>query len=91
MALPLYDKNGTAIDDKDAIGYKVKADWKVGDLDEKPVIELVKIDNNYIYAVTFTLPEAADVKATDLAGEISVYKNSSDLKDTNANKILPTP
>ena len=87
VALPLYDKNGTAIDDKDAIkGYKVKADWKVGDLDEKPVIELVKIDNNYIYAVTFTLPEAADVKATDLAGEISVYKNSSDLKDTNANK-----
>ena len=87
VALPLYDKNGTAIDDKDAIkGYKVKADWTVGDLDEKPVIELVKIDNNYIYAVTFTLPEAADVKATDLAGEISVYKNSSDLKDTNANK-----
>ena len=87
VALPLYDKNGTAIDDKDAIkGYKVKADWKVGDLDEKPVIELVKIDNNYTYAVTFTLPEAADVKATDLAGEISVYKNSSDLKDTNANK-----
>ena len=87
VALPLWDKAGKYIDDKDAIkGYKVKADWKVGDLDEKPEIELVKIDDIYMYAVTFTLPEAADVKATDLAGEISVYKNSSDLKDTNANK-----
>ena len=87
VALPLYNKAGAAIDEKDDIkGYKVKAEWKVGELAEKPEIELVKIDGKYIYAVTFTLPEAADTKALDLAGEISVYKNSSDLKDTNANK-----
>ncbi len=87
VALPLYNKNGDTIDDKDDIkGYKVKAEWTVGDLDAKPEIELVKIDGNYIYAVTFTLPEAADVKATDLAGQISVYKSSSDLKDTNPDK-----
>ena len=87
VALPLWDKAGNYIDDKDAIkGYKVKAEWTVGDLDEKPEIELVKIDDIYMYAVTFTLPDADDVKATDLAGEISVYKSSSDLKDTNTNK-----
>ena len=87
VALPLFDAAGVAIDEKDAIkGYKVKAEWKVGDVEEKPEIELVKIDDNYLYAVTFTLPESAAVKASDLVGEISVYKNSSDLKDTNANK-----
>ena len=87
VALPLFDAAGVAIDEKDAIkGYKVKAEWKVGDVEEKPEIELVKIDGNYLYAVTFTLPESAAVKASDLAGEISVYKNSSDLKDTNTNK-----
>ncbi len=87
VALPLYDKSGAAIDEKDDIkGYKVKAEWKVGKVDEKPAIELVKIDSKYIYAVTFTLPEAADTKALDLAGEISVYKNSSDLKDGAANE-----
>ena len=87
VALPLFDAAGVAIDEKDAIkGYKVKAEWKVGDVEEKPEIELVKIDDNYLYAVTFTLPESAAVKASDLVGEISVYKNSSDLKDTNTNK-----
>ena len=87
VALPLWDKAGEYIDDKDAIkGYKVKAEWTVGDLDEKPEIELVKIDDTYMYAVTFTLPDADDVKATDLVGKISVYKSSSDLKDTNTNK-----
>lgn len=41
VALPLWDKAGNYIDDKDAIkGYKVKAEWTVGDLDEKPEIEL---------------------------------------------------
>ena len=87
VALPLFDAAGVAVDEKDAIkGYKVKAEWKVGDVEEKPEIELVKIDGNYLYAVTFTLPESAAVKASDLVGEISVYKNSSDLKDTNTNK-----
>ena len=87
VALPLFAASGDGIYEQDEIkGYKVKADWKVGDLEEKPEIELVKLGGIYRYAVTFTLPDAADVKATDLAGEISVYKNSSDLKDDNADK-----
>ena len=53
----------------------------VGDLEEKPVIELVKIEGVYRYAVTFTLPESAELKASDLAGELSVYRKTSDLKD----------
>ena len=32
------------------------------------------------------MPEAAETKDSDLAGQISVYKNSSDLKDSNADK-----
>ena len=85
VALPLYDVEGNTITDKDDIkGLKVKDDWAVGDLAEKPEIELVKIDDNYIYAVTFVLPEAEDTKLSDLAGEISVYSKSSQLKDDYA-------
>ena len=91
VALPLWDKAGNYIDDKDAIkGYKVKAEWTVGDLDEKPEIELVKIDDIYMYAVTFTLPEAAEIKTSDLAGSISVYRSSSQLKDDYEDKELVT-
>ncbi len=91
VAIPLYHQDGTYIVDKNDIkGYKVKADWKVGKLDEKPVIDLVKINdgvtNDYVYAITFVLPDAAAVKTSDLAGSISIYKNSSDLKDTFADK-----
>jgi len=82
VAIPLLDKDGNMIDDKDAVRrIKVKAEWKVGELSEKPEIEFVKIGTEYVYAVTFTLPEGAETKYEDLAGKISVYKNSSDLKE----------
>ncbi len=81
VAIVLKDDNGY-IDDKDDIkGYKVKTEWSVGDLDDKAAIELVKFDSGYIYAVTFTLPEGAETKYEDLAGDVSIYKNSSDLRD----------
>ena len=87
VAIPLYMSDGTLADDKDDVkSYKVKTEWSVGDLDDKAAIELVKIGDNYIYAVTFTLPESALTKDSDLAGDISVYKSSSDLKDSNPNK-----
>ena len=82
VAIPLYLSNNTLATDKDDVkGYKVKTSWSVGDLDDKAAIELVKFNDQYVYAVTFTLPEGAETKYQDLAGDISVYKNSSDLRD----------
>ena len=82
IAVLLLSSDGEVVDDKDEIkGFKVKTEWSVGDLDEKAAIELVKFDTGYRYAVTFTLPEGAETKYEDLAGKISVYKNSSDLKE----------
>ena len=82
VAILLQSSEGGYVNDKDAVkGYKVKTEWSVGDLDEKAAIELVKFDTGYWYAVTFTLPEGAETKYQDLAGEVSIYKNSSDLKD----------
>ena len=87
VAIPLLDKGGNMIDDKDAVRrIKVKAEWKVGELSEKPEIEFVKIGAEYAYAVTFTLPESAEIKTTDLAGKIAVYESSSQLKDNYSDK-----
>ena len=87
VAIPLLDKDGNLIDDKDAVRrIKVKAEWKVGELSEKPEIEFVKIGAEYAYAVTFTLPESAEIKTTDLAGKIAVYESSSQLKDNYSDK-----
>ena len=91
VAIPLLDENGDNITEKDDVRRtKVKAEWKVGDLDEKPEIEFVKIGDEYVYAVTFTLPESAETKTTDLAGSISVYESSSQLKDDYDDKELVT-
>ena len=91
VAIPLLDENGDKITEKDDVRRtKVKAEWKVGDLEEKPEIEFVKIGDEYVYAVTFTLPEAAETKTTDLAGSISVYESSSQLKDDYNDKELVT-
>ena len=92
VAIPLYDKAGNLIKEKDDIkGYKVSFEEKgIGDLDEKPVIdELVKLeDGGYVYAVTFTLPENEGTKKIDLAGDIIVYKNTADKKDADVwNKL----
>ena len=82
VAIPLIMSNGVAVTEKDQVkSYKVKTSWSVGDLDDKASIELVKIDNSYVYAVTFTIPEAAVTKDSDLAGEVTVYKSSADLRD----------
>ena len=87
VAIPLLLHGVGRVDDKDDIrNIKVKTDWKVGELDEKPAIEFVKIGDEYVYAVTFTLPESAEIKTTDLAGTISVYRNSSQLKDDYEDK-----
>ena len=87
VAIPLVLHGVGRVDDKDDIrNIKVKTDWKVGELDEKPAIEFVKIGDEYVYAVTFTLPESAEIKTSDLAGTISVYRNSSQLKDDYEDK-----
>ena len=87
VAIPLLrDGVGKATEKEDIRNIKVKTDWKVGELTEKPEIEFVKIGTEYVYAVTFTLPEGAETKYQDLAGEVSIYKNSSDLKE-NSGKV----
>ena len=92
VAIPLLMSDGSLATDKDDVkGYKVKTEWSVGDLDDKATIELVKFNDEYVYAVTFTLPEGADTKDSDLAGDVSVYKSSSDLRDdTIADNITLT-
>ena len=95
VAFPLYNKDtGARITEKDDVkGLKVKAEWRVGDVDAKPEIEYVKVKGaktGYMYAVTFTLPENADIKMSDLAGEISVYRSSSDIKDDSAKRAYNT-
>ena len=88
IAIPLLDKDGTnMIDEKDDVKrLKVKTEWKVGDLEKKPEIEFVKIGNKYAYAVTFTLPESGEIKTSDLAGKITVYEKSGQLKDDYSDK-----
>ncbi len=91
VAIPLLrDGVGRATEKEDIRNIKVKTDWKVGELTEKPEIEFVKIGDEYVYAVTFTLPEAAEIKTSDLAGSISVYRSSSQLKDDYDDKELVT-
>ena len=91
VAIPLLrDGVGRATEKEDIRNIKVKTDWKVGELTEKPEIEFVKIGTEYVYAVTFTLPEAAEIKTSDLAGSISVYRSSSQLKDDYEDKELVT-
>ncbi len=91
VAIPLLrDGVGIATEKEDIRNIKVKTDWKVGELTEKPEIEFVKIGTEYVYAVTFTLPEAAEIKTSDLAGSISVYRSSSQLKDDYEDKELVT-
>ena len=70
----------------DIKGYKVYADWKVGDVDDDPEIKYVKfkgVDGNYGYgyAVVVTLPETESSKVFDLAGTLSVAKTSSKAND----------
>ena len=91
VAIPLLrDGVGKATEKEDIRNIKVKTDWKVGELTEKPEIEFVKIGTEYVYAVTFTLPESAEIKTSDLAGSISVYRSSSQLKDDYEDKELVT-
>ena len=90
VALPLYDATGTELTDEDALrGWRVKAEWSVGDLDENPDFEYVKVDNAYQWAVTFTLPESSELKTDDLGGSITIYKASADLRNPAAgvNKV----
>ena len=87
VAIPVYDKNGNKITKKDDIkGWKVSFEDKdIGKLEEKPVLdELVKFeDGGYAYAVTFTLPENEGTKKVDLAGDIIVYKSTSEKKNAD--------
>ena len=93
VAIPLLKdatKGKFVTEKEDTKRLKVKTEWKVGKLDEKPEIEFVKIGTEYVYAVTFTLPESAEIKTSDLAGSISVYETSSQLKDDYDDKELVT-
>ncbi len=86
VAIPVFTKTGAKIEDKDDIkGWKVSFDSRVGSLDEKPVMdELVKLeDGGYVYAVTFTLPENEGTKKIDLAGELTIYKSTTEKKNAD--------
>ena len=81
VAIPVYGTDYQPLTDKDVLkGWHVKADWSVGDLDENPDFEYVKINDKYSWAVTFVLPESAELKTSDLAGSITIYENSTDKK-----------
>ena len=83
VALFLFGTDGKPVTDKDALDrYKVSADWTVGKVEAKPEIKMVKTDTmGYVYAVTFTLPEAPETKEADLAGTVTVYKTSEGKKE----------
>ena len=90
VAILLYDATNIPIVDEDDLrGWRVKAEWSVGDLDENPDFEYVKVDNAYQWAVTFTLPESSELKTDDLGGSITIYKASADLRNPAAgvNKV----
>ena len=83
VALFLFGADGKPVTDKDALDrYKVSADWTVGKVEAKPEIKMVKTATmGYVYAVTFTLPEAPETKEADLAGTVTVYKSTEGKKE----------
>ena len=83
IAVPIAKANANKTGDKEDIkNLKVDAEWTVGDLAEKPEIELVKFDGEgYYYAVTFTLPENDGTKKADLQGTLTLYTSSSEKKN----------
>ena len=85
VALYIFN-NGDWVKDKDELDrYKVSVDWTVGETDAKPEIKMVKsATEGYVYAVTFTLPEAPETKTADLIGEVTVYKSTEGKKDAAA-------
>ena len=85
VALYIFN-NGDWVKDKDELDrYKVSVDWTVGETDAKSEIKMVKsATEGYVYAVTFTLPEAPETKTADLIGEVTVYKSTEGKKDAAA-------
>ena len=70
----------------DIKGYKVYADWKVGDVDDDPEIKYVKFQKEggtygYGYAAVVYIPETASAKDFDLAGTLAIAKTSSKADD----------
>lgn len=70
----------------DIKGYKVYADWKVGDVDDDPEIKYVKFQKDgtnysYGYAVVVYIPETTSAKDYDLAGTLTIAKTSSKADD----------
>ena len=77
LYIPIYDLTRTAwVTDEDVIDdWKVSTTWTLNKAD-KASIELVKINGEYMYAVKIVMPEAAEDKGTDLAGEVVIYSTS---------------
>lgn len=70
----------------DIKGYKVYADWKVGDVDDDPEIKYVKFEKedgsySYGYAAVVYIPETTSAKDFDLAGTLAIAKTSSKADD----------
>lgn len=70
----------------DIKGYKVYADWKVGDVDDDPEIKYVKFQKEggtygYGYAAVVYIPETTSAKDFDLAGTLAIAKTSSKADD----------
>ena len=99
VAIFLYEKGSdTYVTDEDVVDrWKATADWNIGDVDEKPIIERVRVehyntdtkeygDREYVYAVTFVLPEAPETKEADLAGTVTIYRTNKD-KDKDYNQF----
>ena len=90
VAIPLYDANGNKLTDESELkGWRINADWTVGDLDEKPDFDYVRVNGVYQCVISFVLPDSDELKSTDLAGSITIYKSSTDNRnpDSGINKI----
>ena len=90
VALFLYDDFGNPITkSEDVDDLKIATDWEKGSVKpEKPEIERVEYQNGTnapvkLYAVTFVLPESPETTEADLNGSVTIYKSSSEKKDTN--------
>ena len=90
VAIPLYDNDGAKLTDESELkGWRINADWTVGDLDEKPDFDYVRVNGVYQCVVSFVLPDSDELKSTDLAGSITIYKSSTDNRNPvgGTNKI----
>ena len=88
LYIPLKLTGGTIFsDDANLNGWKIGADWIVGELEEKPEFVIKKIDGNNIYAIKVVLPENEGTKTISLAGSIYLYSTGAGYAKDDATEL----